>query len=108
MAWQVPISSTGKTVPSPWSVGIESSPAYVDPSDAAKATVPIMMLASNGEPADKVEEFEKALTVPHVVETFATQKHGWMSVRGDMADPEIKKEYERGYQMAVDFLGKHM
>lgn len=92
----------------PWSVGIQTSPARVDADDARNTVIPMAMLASNGEPADAVKAYELALNVPKHVETFSTQIHGWMSARADLADPAVKKEYERGYQIVLNFLGEHL
>ena len=79
----------------------------VDAKDAAGIKVPIAILASKDEPAADVEAFEKALTVPHHVETFADQYHGWMAARADLTDERIKSEYIRGYKTVVEFFGKH-
>lgn len=92
----------------PWSVGIQSSPARVDAADAEKTTIPMVMLASQGEPADAVKAYEAALRVPKHVETFSSQVHGWMSARANLKDAEVKKEYERGYQIVLNFLGEHL
>lgn len=92
---------------SPWSAAIETSPAKVDPEDAAKVTVPLAMLASKDEPADQVKAFGEALKTPSYVETFQ-QVHGWMSARANLADAEVRSEYERGYQVSLDFFGKHL
>ena len=91
-----------------FSVVAEVHPAMVDPKEAAEITVPIAMLASKDEPAKDVQAFEKALTVPHHVETFADQVHGWMAARGDLSNERVRKEYERGYQVLLDFYHKHL
>lgn len=80
----------------------------IDPADAAKVTIPFCMLASKEEEASEVTAFDKALTVTKYVETYGTQIHGWMSARGDLADDEVKREYERGYNTVLDFFGKHI
>jgi len=92
----------------PWSVGVQTSPAMVDPEDAKKITIPMAMLASEGEPADAVKSFDEALQTPKHVETFGDQVHGWMSARADLNNEKVKKEYERGYQVALDFINKYI
>ena len=87
---------------------MQSSPARVDPEDAKKVTIPLAMLASKDEPADTVKAFHEALSTPKLLETFHTQVHGWMSARADLEDPEVKKEYERGYQLALNFFAEHL
>lgn len=66
------------------------------------------MLASGDEDANAVAEFGKALSVDNHVETFGDQVHGWMAARGDLADEGVKREYERGYQVLLDFYHKHL
>lgn len=93
---------------SPWSVGIQSSPARVDAQDAEKITIPQLMLASMNEPADAVKAFDAALKTPHRVEIFSDQIHGFMSARADLKDPRVQEEYDRGYKIALDFLAEHL
>jgi len=106
--WGGKIVSITSGAGTPWSVGVQSSPAMVDPADAKKVTIPMMMLASKGESADAVKAFGEALTVPKHVETFGDQEHGWMSARANLADEKAKKEYERGYKQALDFIGSNL
>lgn len=89
-------------------VGVQVHPAFVDPKDAEKVTIPMALLASKDESAEDVQAFQKALKTPNLVETWSTQIHGWMAARGDLADPEVKKEYENGYKTVVSFLHEHM
>lgn len=88
--------------------GVSTSPAMVDPADAEKIKVPIMMLASQDEPADAVKQFGDALKVTKQIETFGDQVHGWMSARAELNDEKVKSEYERGYKLAVDFFNAHL
>ena len=80
----------------------------VDPADAKGIKVPLCMLASGDEDANAVAEFGKALSGDNHVETFGDQVHGWMAARGDLADEGVKREYERGYQVLLDFYHKHL
>ena len=84
--------------------GVQVHPAMVDAGDAEKVTIPMCMLASKDEPADDIKKFESALKTTKHVETFPTQIHGWMAARADLNDPEVKKEYERGYAVAIHFF----
>ena len=34
--------------------------------------------------------------------------HGWLAARGDLDNPEVVKEYEKGYQTILDFLKKNL
>lgn len=86
---------------------VQCHPAMVDPNDAKNIHVPFATLASKDEPADDVAAFKANLQVPNHVETFPTQIHGWMAARSDLEDPEVRKEYERGYKTVLDFFHKH-
>jgi dienelactone hydrolase len=39
---------------------------------------------------------------------FEDQVHGWMSARADLKDDHVKAEYERGYQITLDFFAEHL
>lgn len=88
--------------------GVQTSPAMVDPADAENVKIPMMMLASKEEPADDVKKYEDNLKVPHHVETFNDQLHGFMSARADLKDSKVKSEYERGYKLSVEWFNKHL
>lgn len=79
----------------------------IDPSEAEKISVPYILLASGEESDEEVKKFEDKLSVPHHVETFSDQLHGWMTARADLSDPHVKEEYSRGYKTVLEFFGKH-
>ena len=83
---------------------VQTSPAMVSPEDAEKVTIPMCMLASKEEPVDDVKKYDEALKVKKHIETFDTQIHGFMSARADLSDESVKKEYERGYKVALTFF----
>lgn len=83
---------------------MQCHPAMVDSEDAKKVTIPMALLASKDEPADEVSKFKSSLKVPNFVETWPTQIHGWMAARGNLADAEVRKEYENGYKSVLSFL----
>ena len=67
------------------------------------------MLASGDEDADAVKAFGNNLTAADKhIETFGDQVHGWMAARADLEDEKVRKEYERGYQVLLDFYHKHL
>ena len=92
----------------PFSAVAEVHPAMVDPADAKGIKVPLCMLASGDEDATAVSEFGKTLSVENHVETFGDQIHGWMAARGDLENEKVRKEYERGYQVLLDFYRKYL
>ena len=80
----------------------------VDANDAPGVTIPFIMLPSKDESKDDVEKWEKGIKTDHLVEWFPTQVHGWMAARADLEQDEVKKEYERGYKLLLDFFHKHL
>ena len=90
----------------PFAVAAAAHPALIDPAGAEKVSVPYILLASGEDPTDTVKEFESKLKVPHYVEIFADQVHGWMAARADLSNPRVKEEYARGYKTLLDFFGK--
>jgi dienelactone hydrolase len=76
----------------------------LDPADAKDVTVPMCVLASKDESADDVSAFKANLKVPHHVETFADQIHGWMAARADLDDPNVSAKYREGYRTVLDFF----
>jgi dienelactone hydrolase len=91
-----------------WTAAAEVHPAMVDPEEAKGIKIPMCMLASMEEEAETVKKFGENLTGPKVVERFDDQVHGWMAARGDLKDEKVKKEYQRGYQMLLDFYHEHL
>lgn len=80
----------------------------VDPNDAKGITIPLCMLASGDENADAVKGFKENLQVKNFVDTYSDQVHGWMAARGNLEDPRVKSEYERGYKALLDFYHEHL
>lgn len=81
----------------------------VDPNDAKGIKIPLCMLASGDEDANAVKAFGENLpTSEKHIETFGDQVHGWMAARADLENDKAKKEYERGYQVLLDFYCKHL
>lgn len=80
----------------------------VDPNDAKAVTVPMALLASMDEDQETVDGYKANLKVPHLVEWYKDQIHGFMAARGDLANPEVKKQYEHGYKTVLGFLHEHM
>lgn len=71
------VSGTGTA----FKVAVSTSPALLDPADAAKVAIPTAVLASKDEPVDAVRAYGDALKVEKHVETWPQSVHGWMSAR---------------------------
>jgi dienelactone hydrolase len=87
---------------------VQTSPAMVDPEEAKKVRIPMCIFPSQDEPKDEWEQYKNNLTVDHHFERFDSVPHGFMSARADLKDAEHKKQYEHGYQTALEFFNKHL
>lgn len=92
----------------PFKAAAAAHPAMVAADDAPGVTIPYIMLPSGDEPKDDVEKWQKGIKTPNVVEWFPDQVHGWMAARSDLKDDKVKKEYERGYKLVLDFFHKYL
>ncbi|MCJ1258130.1 hypothetical protein MMC24_005961 [Lignoscripta atroalba] len=108
MCWGGKIISLTSQEGTPFSAVAEVHPAMVDPEDAKGITVPLCMLASGDEDMDAVKKFEANLKVKNFVDHYPSQVHGWMAARGNLEDPTVKDEYERGYKQLLDFFHEHL
>jgi len=104
--WGGKVASLTSAAGTPWKVAVQTSPAMVDPEDAAKVTIPMMMIASKDEKKEVVEAYEKALTVPNKFVTY-DEVHGFMSARADLEDPKSKTAYENGYKDVLEFIAQY-
>jgi len=73
----------------------------VDPADAPKVTIPILLIPSKDESKDDVGKYEDALKVTHDVQWFNDQIHGFMAARSDLEDESVKKAYEKAYGLDI-------
>lgn len=108
-------------------VAAAAHPAMVAGDDAKGVIIPYAMLPSKDEDKSEVEKWQQNIKTPNIVEWFpdqvslirryilscgcrlmAFQVHGWMAARGDLEQEKVKKEYERGYKLVLDFFHKHM
>ena len=88
--------------------GVQTSPALVDVGDADKVKIPMLIMPSQDETLSDFEKYRDALKVKNQMVVFDKMPHGWMSARCDLKDTEMKKEYERGYKLAVEFFNEHL
>ncbi len=83
----------------PFKVSGTAHPGRLAKEDAEKLTIPHLVLASPGEPADIVKEYADIFSSGSKtgeVETYLSMFHGWMGARADLQNEENAKEYERG------------
>ena len=99
LCWGGKVAVLASAAASPFAVSGTAHPGGLDKEDALKLSIPHLVLASPGEPADVVdayaEIFAKGDKVGEV-ETYHTMFHGWMGARANLEDAENAKEFERG------------
>jgi len=83
-------------------------PAMVDENDAPGVTIPFAMLPSKDEPKEDVEKWQKAIKVKNIVQWWPNQVHGFMAARGDLKDDNVRADYEKAYQLLLNFFHEHM
>ena len=80
----------------------------VDENDAPGIKIPFAMLPSKDEPKEDVEKWQKAVKVKNIVEWWPNQVHGFMAARGDLKDDNVRADYEKAYQLLLNFFHEHM
>jgi len=106
--WGGKIVNLVSTTGTPFKAAATCHPAMVDPNDATNVTIPMMMLPSKDEDQEAVDNYEKNLEVPHQVEWFKDQIHGFMAARGDLEKEDVKAAYEKAYQLLLNFFHKQL
>jgi len=95
---------------SPFVASVQCHPAFLDPTDAAKLTIPHLCLATKDEDHETTKKFEEAipeaLKSKSIVHYWDGTFHGFMAARTDLENPEHLAYYKKGYEAAVDFLHK--
>jgi len=92
----------------PFKAAASCHPAMVDANDAPGIKIPFAMLPSKDEPKEDVEKWQKAVKVKNIVQWWPNQVHGFMAARGDLKDPAVKSDYEKAYQLLLNFFHENM
>ncbi|KAH8590297.1 hypothetical protein B0O99DRAFT_599161 [Bisporella sp. PMI_857] len=90
-----------------WKAAAQAHPARMDIMDA-EIVIPTCVLASEEEGEEMVNPWAEKLTVEKHVERFGDQLHGFLSARADLEDGKVRGEYERGYNIFLDWFAKHL
>ena len=83
----------------PFTVSGTAHPGGLDKEDALKLTIPHLILASPGEPADILNQYAEIFASGEKigeVKTYHNMFHGWMGARADLRNPEYAKGFEQG------------
>jgi dienelactone hydrolase len=102
------VSLIGTRGDTKFKAGVQTSPAMVDPEEAKKVQIPMLLLPSKDEGKEEWDAYAANLTVKNKMVRFDDQPHGWMSARGDLKDEACKKDYEKGYKLAADFFNEYL
>lgn len=93
---------------SPFKAAAIAHPAMVDPNDGPNVKIPMLVLPSKDEPKDDVDKYASALKVPHKVEWYNDQVHGFLGARGDLNDKSVVADYEKGYKSILTWFHEHL
>jgi len=92
----------------PFKAAASCHPAMVDANDAPGVKIPFAMLPSKDEKKEDVEAWQKAIKVKNIVQWWPEQVHGFMAARGNLKDPKVKGDYEKAYQLLLNFFHENM
>lgn len=106
--WGGKIVNLTSTAGTPFKAAVAAHPAMVDPADAPNVSIPILVIPSKDEDQEAVEKYAQGLKVPHQVEWYHDQVHGFMAARGDLSDEKVKAAYEKAYKTAVAWFHEHL
>ncbi|KAG8905793.1 hypothetical protein FRB99_008218 [Tulasnella sp. 403] len=84
-------------------------PGRVDANDATSLAVPIGLFPSADEPVEECEKFMKAMSEKpfaskNQYKHYHSVHHGFAAARGDLKDPEVKKQYTDVYERTAAFF----
>jgi len=69
---------------------------------------PLLALNSKDEPDSEYKDFQQAIRVTTRFVDFPNMVHGWLSARGDLSKRDVREEYDCGYEMMLEWLGKYL
>ncbi|TGO86213.1 hypothetical protein BPOR_0323g00060 [Botrytis porri] len=85
LCWGGKVAAATSRKETPWIVSGQVHPGRLTKEDAEKITIPHIVLASNSEDAEAVQEYKDVLEAGNgVVETYSTMHHGWMGARANL------------------------
>ena len=86
-------------------------PGRLEVKEARAITIPHICLFSkeDGSP-ELVEEYGNVLKErqENFVDKYDAMVHGWMGARGNLEDPEVVKDFDKGYTQVADFFQQHL
>ena len=95
----------------PFKASGQAHPGRLVVEDAKAITIPHICLFSKEDGSPELcEEYGKALKErkENVVDKYGTMVHGWMGARSNLEDPEVVKNFEKGYTQLAEFFAKHV
>ena len=95
----------------PFKASGQAHPGRLAVEDVKAMTIPHICLFSKEDGSPELcEEYGKALMErkENFVEKYGTMVHGWMGGRSKLEDPEVVKDFDKGYTQLADFFTKHV
>ena len=75
---------------------------------AEQISVPVLALCSKDEPESEYAAFKPVLKVENRFVHYPEMVHGWMSARGDLSKEEVRRDFDRGYAIVLEWFQKHL
>jgi dienelactone hydrolase len=84
-------------------------PVMISPQDAEGLSIPLGLYVSKDEPRDEFDKVVSVLSKKSYAakvdsKYYSNMFHGWAAARGNLSDPENKREYEDLYSRASAFF----
>jgi len=92
----------------PFAAVVMNHPGFPSAKIAAEVSVPLLCLCSKDEPASEYAKFKPALKFEHRFEMFPEMVHGWLSARGDLGKEGVRRDFQKGYAMVVEWFDAHL
>ncbi|KAA8900013.1 dienelactone hydrolase [Sphaerosporella brunnea] len=94
----------------PFAASAQCHPAFLDPEDGKKLTIPHLCIASKDEDPVAVQKFKEVVEANEKIRDKSEVVrwegifHGFMAARANLKDRENFVYYEKGYKKVVHFL----
>ncbi|KAJ4303266.1 hypothetical protein N0V90_002159 [Kalmusia sp. IMI 367209] len=109
--WGGWVSSYASIYPTPFSAIAQLHPGFAPQKIASQIRIPLLAICSKDETDGEAQTFMTHLSpeiaYKHYIR-FGDMEHGWLSARGDLKNDDVKKAYEKGYALLLDFFAKYL
>lgn len=92
--------------------GSSRPPSAIDPDDADRVAVPVLLLPSAGEPRPEIEalyaRLEAARPGTNKLKWYDESVHGWAAARADLSDAKQADKFKEAYEDFAEFFKLHL